>query len=234
MKKIMIAALLIVAILVGGTGCMLKKVMDAGDTKWINQQAIDLLEAKYGEVFTYAAPCGDSTTGTREFYVTCNSLPDQRILVQIENFRENDRVVRDNYLAVKYQAETVAFLKEYMAAACPDVNVFYEVPQNGTSEDLGASATFEEYLADDRARLTVMAELKSGSCAGKTAIEEAVSRIAETCKNMVLTIIVVEDDVFGTLDRDGLNHRIAKKDYVIQATVYIEGDHIKWTWRGEE
>ena len=80
MKKIMIAALLVVAILVGGTGCMLKKIMEAGDTKWINQQAIDQLEAKYGEVFAYAAPCGDSTTGTREFFVTCNSFPGQQKL----------------------------------------------------------------------------------------------------------------------------------------------------------
>jgi hypothetical protein len=232
-KKVMIAAIFLAAILVGGTGCMLNRIMNAGNTQQINQQAISLLEQKYAEVFTYAAPCGNSMTGTREFFVTCDSFPGQRILVQIENSRENNRVVRDNYLAVKYREETVAFVKACMGAACPDVNVYYEVPLDGMSEELGAATTFEEFLADDQAQMVVMVELKNGSCAGKLAIEESIRKINETCKNMVLTIVVVEDEVFGTLDRDGLNHRIAKKDYVIQTTAYIKGDCVEWTWRGE-
>jgi len=212
---------------------MVNRIMDAGDTQKYNQLALEHLEKKYGEPFAYAAPYGDSMTGTREFLVTCDSLPGQRILVQIENFRENDRIIRDNYLAVKYQDQTADYLKTCMTAACPDVNVFYEAPKDGQSPELGADASFEEYLADTRARLVVMMELKAGTCAGKEAIEEAVRNMAATCKNMALTVIVVQDEVFGTLDRDGLNHRIAKKDYVIQATVYIEDGQVRWTWRGE-
>lgn len=233
MKKIMIAALLIVAILVGGTGCMFDSFISTENKPSVNNQAISYMEEKYGESFEMVAPYGDSMTGIRKILVSCDSLPGQQILVQVDNFREENKIFRDNYLAVKYREESIAFWKKCIAPACPDVNVFYEVAKSGLSSELGADASFEEFLADDRVEMIVMMELKAGSSAGKEAIEDAVANIAASCKNMTLTIIVVDDDVFGTLDRAGLNDRISMGEYVIQATVYIDGDQVKWTWRGE-
>lgn len=199
-----------------------------------NELALAYLEEKYGETFYFSAPYGDSMTGTRSLLATCNSFPDQHIVVQIENFKGDDKVFRDNYLAVKYQAETIDFLRSCVSDVYPNNNIYYNVSKTCQSANLSADSSFEEYLADGRAELIMMLELKASEFTGTEPFNDIISRITESCNHMTLTVVVVDDSIFGTLDRAGLNKRISHRDYVAQATVYIDSDGVKIDWRGED
>jgi len=107
MKRIIIVAILCAALLLGGSGCI-----QNGTTQNINVVALAYMEKKYRENFEYAFPYGDSMTGTHQLLVTCASFPEQNILVRIENYRREDKVFLDNYVAVKYREETIGFLQD--------------------------------------------------------------------------------------------------------------------------
>lgn len=212
---------------------MINKILEAGNTQTINQQALDYMEEKYGETFTYSAPYGSSTSGTREFLATCGSLPGKQVYVRVENFRSNDRVFRDNFLAVKYQDATISFLRDSFRAHYSDVNIFYEPTRQPQSDALPVDAGFEEFLAEGGCELIVMAELKAGEFTGTAQVEEIVGKIGETCGFVTLTLVVVEDEVFGTLVRAGLNDCIFNKEYVARAKVYIKNGETRIDWSGE-
>ena len=198
-----------------------------------NELGISYMEEKYGEHFVFAASAGDSMTGTRQFFVTGDSMPNQRIMVEIENFRTDNKVFRDNYLAVKYQDETIEFIRSIASQYYSNFNVYYKASSVCQSVDLSADASFEEYLADGRAELIVMMELKASEFTSRDTLQNIVDKITDSCKNMTLTVIVVDDNIFDTLDRDGLNNRIAHRDYVALAKVYINHDEVKIDWRNK-
>lgn len=56
--------------------------------KDINSLAIDYMEDKYGEQFIYVEAYGDSMDGTRSFFVVSESFPDEKILVEIEDYTQ--------------------------------------------------------------------------------------------------------------------------------------------------
>ena len=235
MVKRIIAAFLLLVMAVGGAGCMVNTQNENNDNELTpNELALAYLEEKYGEPFYYSAPYGDSMTGTRSLLVTCNSLPNQQILVQIEGYKTNDKVFLDNYLAVKYQSETLDFLQAYATEFYPSTNIFYNAPVVCQSANLSATSSFEEFLADGRAELIVMLEVKASEFTGTEALDEIVAKITESCNHMTLTLIVVDDSIFGTLDRSELNNRIAHRDYVAMAKAYIDQDGVEIKWRGED
>lgn len=122
----------------------------------VNEEALLRLKNKYGEEFEYAQPWGNSMSGTRQFLAKCNSL-DELVLVQIENYKTENKVFKDNYIAVRYKQNVINFLQEKANETFGEANVFYEVTRDGLPETLGADATFEEYfkVADILFRLEV-------------------------------------------------------------------------------
>ena len=76
--------------------------------KDVNEAALEQMERRYGEKFTYEGPYGNSMGGTRQFMASCESL-DGLVLVEAENFRKGPVTYRDNYLAVQYREETEEF-----------------------------------------------------------------------------------------------------------------------------
>lgn len=235
-KRFLIAALCLTAIIFGGSGCMFSLSNPNQPTEPsqnANELALAYLEEKYGEPFYYSAPYGDSMTGTRSLLVTCNSFPDQQLLVQVEGFKTNQKVFLDNYLAVKYQSETIDFLHACISEHYPNANIFYEAPLVCQSANLSAAASFEEFLADGRAKLIVMLEVNASEFTGPESINEIVTQITESCNHMTLTVIVVDDSLFGTMDRSELNNRISHRDYVAMGKVYIDQNGVETKWRGE-
>ena len=230
MKRMIIAVILIIAIVVGGTGCMFFELLNMGKGHDINQQALKYLEEKYGEEFTYAAAYGSSTSGTREFYATCDSLPGQRVLVQVENFQEETRIFRDNYLAVKYQQQTIDYLREQVTAGYPSVNIFYEANTEGL--DLPADADFAQYLREGSAKLIVMLELKASEVTDTARMDEIAAEIAKACNYITLTIVVVNDEMFGTMDRGELGDCLSTGQCVKWGKYYIQNGQIQTDWHG--
>lgn len=229
MKRMLIAAVLITAIMLGGTGCMMNpmfksKGADARDL------ALAHMEDKYGEKFTYASGYGNSMSGTYQFFATCDSLPGQEVLVEVENYGSKDRIFRDNYMAVKYQEETVDFLRE---CAGNVGNVYYTVGKNGQSETLAADAGFADFLADGRAKHHAIVEVSEADFTGTEHWQRMAEQVAEACPNMDITVLVVESSVYGTRDWDGLCRIMSLETYVAMGKIYVNDGHMEIQWSGE-
>ena len=214
-KKIFIAIFLLIAITVGGTGCMRTNQLTLHDSKPnANELALAYMEEKYGETFTYLAPWGNSMSGTREILVTCDSLPGQQILVQVENFKTEQKIYRDNYHAVKYQDEVIDFFKTTAADTFGAVNVFYTPSKIGVSTDLPADASFDAYYSDAATVLPVTIEIAGSRFTDSSAIENYLYSISQTQGHISISFIVVQDDIFGTLDENGLFDLVTQKNEV--------------------
>lgn len=231
-KRSLIPVILVAAFLLGGAGCMNNNSLQ--NNRQINDVALAYMEQKYGEKFEYAAPWGDSMSGIREFLARCDSLQDQDILVQIENYRQDDKIFRDNYLAVKYRESTIAFFRDCAEKIFGEATIFYEVSKDGLSTDLLATATLDDFLADTRVPLVIMAEIKRSNFESRERAEEAAKLIATCGANFYLTIAVVEDDDYGTYNRDTLNEQIASDRLVECASIIKRGDIIETVWSEKE
>ncbi|MDE5590689.1 MAG: hypothetical protein K2J60_16375 [Acetatifactor sp.] len=146
MKHIFTVMILFVVLSLGGTGCTQKEPRQNS-----NDAALQYMEQKYGEKFEYVAPWGDSMTGNHELLVSCESLTGKDILVKISNYKSENRVFQDNYLAVKYCEETVGFLSQCANEVFGDSKIDYNVAKHALSPELPADASFEEYFADEGA-----------------------------------------------------------------------------------
>jgi len=200
----------------------------------INDMALSHMEQRYGIRFEYSEPWGNSLSGTREFLATSESLPNQQIFVQIENFRDEDRVFRSNFLAVKHEAETISFLRDIASHFFSEANVYYEAAHDGLSPSLPTNATFEEFLADTRVPLNVMVEVSESAFASKEKVNELAELIAASGAHFLLTVVVVADDLFGTLSRQELSWQISLRQFVYCARVTRRDNGIHVEWIGVE
>lgn len=217
-KKIFLAVIVLAAVIIGGTGCMRTNQTTTNEPKPnANELALAYMEEKYGEPFTYLAPWGNSMSGNREILVTCASLPEQQILVQVENFKSDEAIYRDNYHAVKYQEEVINFFQTTAAETFGTVNAFYVPSKQGLSADLPADASFENYYADASTVLPVMLEISNSNFTDASAIESYLNTISDVKGRISVSFVVVQDDIFGTLDHNGLHDLIVKKQEVYSA-----------------
>lgn len=170
-----------------------------------NDLALAYLEEKYAEHFYYLAPWGDSMTGTREFLTTCDSFPDQPVLVQVENFKSDAPVCRDNYLAVKYQAETAAYFQCTAAEIFGDAIIHYEASNLCVSSDLGKDTSFDAFYQDPTAYMVVYVEIKGSNFTSQAQFAQFFSALNGSQGEIMVRVIVVNDENYGTLDADALN-----------------------------
>lgn len=186
----------------------------------VNEQALAHMQEKYGEPFTYAAPTGDSLTGTRQFYATCNSLPGKWVLVQVNDYKTDHKTFLDNYLAVQYESAVAEHFRSIGEEIFGEAIVHYEASNLSVSADLPADTSFEEYYADRSAYMIVTVEIKESNYSSRQQLEEMISQI-QTSRGTVMVIgVVVPDALYGTLDYQGLNRlRIQKKQI---DSVYLE------------
>lgn len=168
----------------------------------VNDLALEYLERKYGEKFEYKQPCGNSMTGTRNFIAYCGSHGD--VLVQVDNFKDTEnRIFRDNHIAVKYEEETRNFIKEISDKEFTESKVFYNAAEKALSEDLSADATFKQFLADPESHISVIIAVKSSNYSDNTQLKSVADAILTSCAaNWIgLHIHVIEDDKFDSFDR---------------------------------
>ena len=197
-----------------------------------NDDALSYLSEKYGQTFSYLGPWGDSMSGTRSFLASCEALPGQRILVQVENFRdEGSRTVRDNYLACLYAGETEDFLRSCAQETVGSVNLFYEPALLPLAADLPADATFERFLAEGGAFLSVTMELRPSEWQNEEQARALIQRIADSGVSCSLNLIALPEEQFGTLSREELKTRISTRDFVRYAMASCSGGSCKLNFR---
>ena len=206
--------------------------MITGDNeKNIDEIALEYMEEKYGEKFEYSAPCGNSYTGTRTFFATCESLDDFRILVQIDNYKEDNRVFRDNYLSGKYIEETRAFFKEIGDEGFGECRVFYSPFGKALSERLPADAPFEQYLSDKESAFTVLYIINEKNYTDSKQLSDIAGRIASSVNADTLNILltVVTESEYPVIDEETARNNVVARKFVdcVRLTRHLGEDKLE-------
>jgi len=178
----------------------------------INNIALEYMEQKYGEKFEYVSPWGNSMSGTHELIVSCVSMPGQEIVVQVENYKKDDKVFRDNFLAVKYQQQSTEFFKECAVDVFGEATAFFTPTKNGLSTELSVDSSLEQYLSDTRTRLVILVEVKESDFASESQAEELSRLIGKYGSHYLLKIVIVKDGEYGSYDAVSLEDVIGKKE----------------------
>lgn len=245
MKRILIVMILFGAFSLGGINCStINDLLSLGKTVFaqkeprqnINESALEYMEQKYGEKFEFVAPWGDSMTGNHELIVSCESLPDKDIIVKISNYRSEDKVYQDNYVAVKYCEETAEFLGQCANEVYGDSKVYYSVARRALSPELPADASFEEYLADEEAHIKADIVVKASSFTAKEQVENVTDPILSVCKSKYVGVLVVmvDDAEYEFLDKETLREIIIRDQYVHCARLTKEGSNVRLDWLEED
>lgn len=183
----------------------------------INELALAYMENKYGESFTYLAPWGNSMSGNREILVTCESFPNEPILVQVENFKSANKVYRDNFHAVKFQNDVVDYFEAIACDYFGTVNVFHTPSKIALSSGLSADTDFETYYSNPSTVVSVLIEIKSSNFIDSSDLEDYMKNISDTHGLVTISFVVVNDDIFGSMGRDELNDLVAQGNVIFSA-----------------
>lgn len=245
MKRILIVMILFGAFSLGGINCStINDVLSLGKTAFAqkeprqnsNDSALEYMEQKYGEKFEYVAPWGDSMTGNHELIVSCESLAGKDIIVKISNYRSENRVYQDNYVAVKYCEEFVEFLSQCANEVFGDSKVDYRVAKRALSPELPADASFEEYLADEKGSISACIAVKASSFTEKEQVENVTEPILSACGAgyIGILVVVVDDAEYESLDVETLGHKAVMRQYVHCARLTKEGSDVELEWLEED
>lgn len=216
MKNILLALLIFAAVTVSGIGCSLNN----NDEVNVNELALEYMEQRYGEKFEYAAPAGMSYTGTRTFLATCDSFGDRRILVQITDFRDEEkRKIVDNYIAVKYEKEVENFFKNAADDVFGSSKVFYAASGRALSPDLPAGASLDDFYNCREGLISAVIALKESDYKNSEQISLLSDKIADKflCEELSILIIAVDNDTFESADEAELRDKFVTKSTIAQA-----------------
>ena len=230
-KKLIISAILF-AVLLGGTGCMdnNNNASQHDSSKNVRELAIEYMEQKYGEKFEYVQPWGNSMSGTLRFFVSRTSLPEQIVLVQVDNYTQEDRVFRDNYIAVKYQQKSLDFFSECAIKTFGEANTFYTEPYEGLSVDLSTETTFEEFLADRFPIHEIYVEVKESNYRDESQLKDISQLIGEHGTRYLLQVVIINDLHYGTHDKDTIKDTLEKSDVERRAIIRNEDGSVEIDW----
>ena len=220
MKKIMIAALLIVAILVGGTGCMKQ------NNESFRELALCYMEEKYGEPFVFVSSWGSSyaNKGIQEIVVHCESQSED---ILVRGVKEGDAYTfSDSYLAVKYKEQMASAVKALSDEFFGESKVFYTVMKQALSPDLPANATFDEYSTDPGSGIVVYVAVPRRAFSGDQ-VQAFAEMFRKTGMTASVQLLVTDDDTYSGLDMEKFNTCITKSKYDYCAIIHISSTKIK-------
>ena len=200
----------------------------------INDAALAYMEQKYGEIFEYSAPYGNSMTGTHQLLVKCARFPDQDILVRIENYKREDKVFLDNYLAVKYREDTIEFLSDCANQVFGEARIYYDVDYQALSPELSADAAFNAYLADTRVPLNIMVEVKASDFVSEDQAQQIAELIAANGTYYYISIMIVNDGEYGSYDSKTLEKQMSLGNYAHCAKITRLDGEIRVRWLEKE
>ncbi len=195
MKHILLSAILIAAIMIEGTSC---NIFNDEPKLNVNEMALEYMEQKYGEKFEYKAPTGSSYTGNRTFLATCESFGDETVVVQIVNYKTDERQFRDNYLAIKYADRMIDYFSQIVNNQFGESKVYYSPTGKPLSADLPANATFEEYLMDPSDTILAWIVVKKSDYRDMDQLSEIMETISSDCAAGMMSVylIVIEDSEY--------------------------------------
>ena len=232
-SQTVVTFVLVITMMMGVSGYM-KEDSIQNKRQNINVLALEYMEQKYGETFEYSGPFGDSMSGTHDLLVKCASFPDQNILVEIENYKCDNKLFLDNYLAVKYREDTIDFLLNCANQVFGEATIFYNVDYQALSPELPVDATFNEFLADTRVPLKIDVEVKATDFVSKEQAEQTSELMSVKGTRFWLRIIVVNNSEYGTFDSKTLKKYVELQKFIQCAVISrLDGDN-QTRWLEEE
>ena len=200
----------------------------------VNEALLAYLEERYQEHFQYLSPCGSSLDGSRRLLASCQSLPGKEVLAELADFRSQDRHFLDNYLALKYEEETLDFLQRCAREVFGEAKTYYSVTQRGLPPELSPRASFQEYLADTSVPLAMRFALKNSSLHQREEMTRFAQLLSREGTRYSAAVYVVWDEDFQQVRRDTLPVRLRRRDFVyhVKLSNTAEGLVIQWTQGG--
>ena len=219
MKHILLSAILIAAILIVCTGC---DIFDNEPKVNVNELALEYMEQKYGEKFEYKAPAGSSYTGNRTFLATCESFGDETVVVQVENYKTDERTFRDNYLAIKYADRMFDYLSQIVNNQFDESKLYYAPTGKPLSADLPADATFEEYLMDSSDTINAFAVVKESDFNDMKQLSEVMETITSDCAagSMSIVVLVIEDSKYIDCNLSKARDYSMRENYIAKGEIF--------------
>ncbi len=209
--------------------------MQSKPAQSVSELALAYMEQKYGEKFEYTAPWGNSLDGTRELLVSCKSLPGQDIIVQVENFKKENKIFSDNYIAVKYHDETIDFLKKCADEEFGETKVTYDVAKSALSPELPAQASFDDFLSDKKSFISASIYIKESSLKDKEQVRKIADKISSRCsaEHLGILLTVITDAEYENLE-EILQDKDTSRKAVCIAWLTRQNGELSFEWIGEE
>jgi len=109
--------------------------------------ALAHMEEKYGEKFEYVRPHGSSynTPGHRQIKVSCESFPDEEILVVISGKGKNAEY-SDNYMKYYFRPQTIELISEVASKYFDEFTVTVSIAAIVNADDITSATSFDEYI----------------------------------------------------------------------------------------
>lgn len=231
MKKVIVLLTLLLIPIVTFTGCKLVEgenggwiLVDArtGDTEW----ALAELEKRYDEKFERVCNATPELSSSSYYYVSCDSL-DDLVFVEVDHngpFGEGERVLFDNYVAVKYANEVCrwaqAFCDEFFEKS---VVLYKDVSNKALFADYSADTTFEEYIGNEEIRLNLAVSIPESAYTGSEQFEASADRIlkAFTGRELHVDFVVLPDDMADSVDESEIYSLSSSESCIASARLYV-------------
>ncbi len=224
MKHFLLSVIMIAAIMIEGTSC---NIFNDEPKVNVNELALEYMEQKYGEKFEYSAPTGSSYTGNRTFLAKCESFGDKTVVVQVENYKTDERTFRDNYLEIKYADRLSNYLSQIINDQFGESKLYYGTARKPLSADLPADASFEEYLKDPSGTINAYAVVKESDFNDMKQLSEVMETFSSDCAagSMSIVLIVIEDLKYIDCNLSQARDYSMRENYIAKGKILrAEGD----------
>ena len=184
-------------------------------------RALNYMEEKYGEKFTFVSHWGSSYTNkeSQSILVQCESVSGD-ILVECDN-----DVFSDNYLALKYANQVTSTVNNLSESIFSSSWVHYEVIRQTLSENLPANASFSEYCADRYAAISVNVAIPA-SVFDAAKVDAFANAMAENGLCGLVHFAVIDDMQFDDITADSFRVLTGNNIYQYYAIITIESDGV--------
>lgn len=152
--KRLILCLQIFAISMGVCGCMTNNIGFTSGKNSITDRMLDYINAKYPEdSFSFASVSGGGAgASSKNIVVSSRNYPDCEVYVRYTQDGENESFT-DNYLSVKYEAQTVSLLEKTLVSLVGnDIFLDYDVSRYACPNEDG-DMSFTEYISSPSAEI---------------------------------------------------------------------------------
>ena len=238
MKKRFFMPVIMLAVLLGLSGCMIA----AGSRSPREEQPemtsleiiLDYMERRYGAAFEFSHTWDSGLGRSFSFLATTESFPGQMLIIEVSNIRDRNREnweISSSFLAVKHRDATADFLRSLAEEVFGEVVIHHDATRLSLSPDLPPDATLEEFLADASALIRATIEVPESVVTSMEQIDELTNLLTESLARFTISILAVDDHLLGTLDRAAIDEIIRLRSHhhrVIISKFYDGSINVSW------